>query len=92
MSDTAHGVRSVTTSGADRKDVAPGQALYREVLAAFTRRVHKPQSLQEWLRTQDPEIARSTANAALLGVYDSDEARALRRRILIAAGLIEEKP
>ena len=90
MSETAHRTRPVTTSENDRKDFQPGQALYREVLAAFMRRTVKPNSLQEWLREQEPPIARSTANAALLGAYDSEEARTVRQRILIAAGLLSE--
>lgn len=89
MSDTAHDVASLTTPGDARKDFQPGQALRKAVRAAFIQRTDPPTTLHEWCRTQKPPVAWSTANAALLGVYDSDEIRALRDRILRACGLVE---
>jgi hypothetical protein len=78
----------LTTPGPGRKDLEPGMDLYRATLAAFVARRESPQSLNEWCRTQDPAVPRSTANAALLGAYESEELLALRGRILRACGLI----
>lgn len=88
MSNVAPTAPLVTTPGEDRKEFEAGPDLYREVLSAFVRRRERPRSLNEWCSDQDPVVPRSTANAALHGQVDSEDARALRRRILVAAGLI----
>lgn len=89
MSNGASNAHPVTTSGAERKELEAGPDLYREVLAAFVRRRVAPRSLNEWC--SDNDVPRSTANATLHGQVDSEDARSLRRRILIAAGLITEE-
>lgn len=88
MTDTASDVAPVTTSALRRKEIEPGMDLYRDTLAAFVARRDPPRSLNEWCRTQEPKVPRSTANAALLGMYESEELAMLRERILIAAGLL----
>jgi hypothetical protein len=88
MSNTAHDAGHVTTIGGDRKELPPGPVLYREVLAGFVRRVDPPRSLAVWCKQVG--IPRSTVMSALFGLSDTDEARELRRKAMIAAGLLAE--
>lgn len=83
MQSTSQSVDSVTTSSASGKDLRPGRDLYLQVRARFT---EKGSSLHAWC--QDNDVARGRANAALFGHSDSEDARAVRARILTAAGLI----
>lgn len=63
----------------------PSRSLHRAVLGAFT--IHGS-SLTQWCRENDVPL--HTARAALLWSDDAD-ARALRRRVIRAAGLSTEE-
>jgi hypothetical protein len=61
---------------------APGQELLRTVRAGF---VKQGSSLGTWCRTNDLHL--SNARQALLGSWDGPAGRALRNRIIKAAGV-----
>lgn len=67
--------------GSDR--YLPGQTLYREVLAGFVR---KGDSLTAWCRRNG--VLRQSAKQSLMGIWDGPKGRAMRLRLLVAAGLI----
>jgi hypothetical protein len=83
MTQTAR--RNVTTDSGARKEIpGPGRDLYLMVCGGFLARLGL--RFAPWCRANALDVGR--VRAALFGLSDSDEARELRRKAMIAAGLL----
>lgn len=69
-----------------KTDLAPGPELARKVRAAF---VLRGTTLGRWCRENG--IVRQTAMNCLVGIWDGPKGRAMRHRVLEAAGLCGRK-
>lgn len=71
---------------ARKEPPGPGRQLYRMVLGGL---VARGERFSTWCRASGLDVSRT--RAALYGLSDTEEARELRARAMVAAGLIEEK-
>jgi hypothetical protein len=82
---TLTATQKVTTEAGGRKEIpAPGRQLYLMVLGGLT--AHGTR-FTPWCRDNGLDVGR--VRAALYGMSDTDEAKELRRKAMIAAGLLE---
>jgi hypothetical protein len=85
MTNTAQSGARVSTAPADGKEIPPpGRALYVAVRQGF---IGKETTLNAWCEAAG--FSRGKVQAALYGYSNSDDAKDIRRRAMVAAGLIQ---
>lgn len=80
--------RVIPTDPKGKPELGPGRALYEKVMGGLISNGRG--RFARWCRGEglDPQRVR----AALFGLSDTDEARALRERAMRAAGLLADNP
>ena len=83
MVSKAQSTATLSTGAPERKEMTPGRELYIAVRQGL---VGKETSLNAWCEANG--LSRGKVQAALFGYSNSHDAKDIRRRAMIAAGLI----